>query len=82
MCVLNFRLCCEFQTLMQILGFNMNFGSHATFGPEFEFRAFYNFGPPEISLTHLTNNVSGHGSSAKPMGRAGPKFNRANPFRA
>jgi hypothetical protein len=60
----------------------MNFGPCANFGPKFEFQAFYNFGPPGISPTRLTSNVSGHGPRAKPMGRHDPKFNRVGPFRA
>jgi hypothetical protein len=47
----------------------MNLGPYANFGPKFEFRPFYNF-------------VSGYGPKAKPMVRAGPKFNRVGPFRA
>jgi hypothetical protein len=47
----------------------MNFGLYVNFGPEFEFWTFYNFKPPEISPAYLTNNVSGHGPVAKPMGQ-------------
>jgi hypothetical protein len=68
----------------------MNFRPCVNFMPEFEFRAFYNFGPPEMSPVRLTNNVSGRWLSpwAGPtwlitiMGQADPKFNRAGPFRA
>jgi hypothetical protein len=67
------------------------------FEPEFGFRAFYNFGPPEMSLTRLSNNESCRVSKSKPVGRhgttcnnymlaitsrAGPKFKCARPFRA
>jgi hypothetical protein len=45
------------------------------FGPEFEFQVFYNFGPPEMIPTRLTNNVLGHGPRAKPMGRFGTTCN-------
>jgi hypothetical protein len=52
------------------------------FGPKIEFRAlilisvFYNFGPPKISPTRLSN----YGSSRGPA-RHGPKFKRAEPTR-
>jgi hypothetical protein len=54
---------------MWISSFDMNFGLYVNFGPEFEFWTFYNFKPPEISPAYLTNNVSGHGPVAKPMGQ-------------
>jgi hypothetical protein len=52
-------------------------GQKMNFGTKFEFQAFYNFGPPEMSHTRLSNYMPGRGSS-----RPGPKFKWAKPFRA
>jgi hypothetical protein len=56
MCVLNFELCSEFRTSMWISGFDMNFGP-CKFRAIIWISNFYNFGPPEISLARLTNNM-------------------------
>jgi hypothetical protein len=53
----------------------VNFGLCVNFRPKFEFHAFYNFGPPEMSPTHLTNNVSCRGPSTKPEGQPGTTHN-------
>jgi hypothetical protein len=47
------------------------------FGPKIEFQAFYNFGSPETSPTHLSNYVSGRGLVWYDL-----KFKRVRPFRA
>jgi hypothetical protein len=67
----NFGPCMNFGlfTICELQAFYMNFKPFVNFGSEFEFWVFYNFGPSKISLLCLTNNVSGYGSRAKPMGR-------------
>jgi hypothetical protein len=40
-----------------------------------------NFGPPEMSPTHLSNYGLGRGSRARHVGRHDPKFKRAGPAR-
>jgi hypothetical protein len=73
--VLNFGLWCEFRVLMWISGPKLNFR------PKNEFRAlmwisgFYNFGPPEMSPTRLSNYGPGRGPRARPVGRPGTARN-------
>jgi hypothetical protein len=63
----------------------VNFGQKLNFGPKIEFRTlmrisgFYNFGPPEMSPTRLSNYGLGRGPRARPMGRPGTTQNSYGP---
>lgn len=57
----------------------MKFGPCMNFSPEFKFWAFYNFEPTEMSLTRLTNSLSGRGPKAKPMDRPSMVHNNYGP---
>jgi hypothetical protein len=60
-------------------------GQKMNFGPKNEFRAlmwisgFYNFGPPEMSPTRLSNYGPDRWPRARPVGRPGPARNSNGP---
>jgi hypothetical protein len=60
---------------MWILGPSVNFGPKTEFRAKILISGFYNFGPPEMSLTRLSNYEPGRGPRARPVGRPGTARN-------
>jgi hypothetical protein len=71
----------EFRALMWILGQKLNFVPKIEFQAKNWISGFYNFGPPEMSPTRLSNYGPGRGPRARPLGRPGTARNSNGPGR-